>query len=300
MTKPGQIGIQPRHQARGDDRAGHQLVGRGGHLQPVRIVDVLLRSGFQKRQFARLVRGAGSQQIDIATGERERTIGGSQRRQRRQAAVGCRWRRARDRIGSRLGRDGLLRRGLQLQPEQDRALPGLAGQAREAGLLRALGLGGRIASGIRQFRDAGRKGRGWGLLRSLGLLVRPHAVIGGGQLGQGIGDGLVVDIEELLAVADAERWRLERHQHDAGDEKQQYRRTADDHLAVDARDRLRARPQLERLRRGLGPRLGWSVLIGCRHCFVSRQTASVRTMRTTRCGAVPSLSSAAANSRSTM
>ena len=37
-----------------------------------------------------------------------------------------------------------------------------------------------------------------------------------------------------------------------------------------------------------------------RHGCVSRHTASVRMMRTTRCGAVPRRSSAAANRRSTM
>ena len=79
------------------------------------------------------------------------------------------------------------------------------------------------------------------------FLLRSHPIIGGGQLRQPVGDRLVVDVEQLLRAGDAQARRFERHQHDAGDQEQQHRRAADQHLAVDARDRLRPGAQLERL-----------------------------------------------------
>ena len=80
----GQIRVEPRHQARRDDGAGHQLIGRDGSLQPMLVVDLLLRARLEEGELARLVRGAdgGADEIGVAAGQRQRTVGGAQGGQR--------------------------------------------------------------------------------------------------------------------------------------------------------------------------------------------------------------------------
>ena len=59
----GQVGVEARHEAGGDDRAGHQLVGRDRRLQPVRIVDLLLGPGLEEGELAGLVGGVGADEV---------------------------------------------------------------------------------------------------------------------------------------------------------------------------------------------------------------------------------------------
>jgi hypothetical protein len=49
----GQIRAEPRDQACGDDGASHQLIGRDGRLQPVLVVDHLLRARLEEGELAR-------------------------------------------------------------------------------------------------------------------------------------------------------------------------------------------------------------------------------------------------------
>ena len=266
------------------------------------VVDLLLGAGLEEGELARLVRGAdgGADEVRVAAGQRQRTVGGAQGGQRCQATVRCDRRFFRSRIGRRLLLGSLLRRRrLELQPEEHAGLAGLAGHAREPHDLHALGLRERIGGRDLQGRHTRRQDR-WsgGLLSGIGLLLGLDAVVAGGELGQRVRDRLVVDVEELLRTGDVQAGRLEGEQHDQRDEDEQERRAADDDLAVDARDRLRPCAQPKGIGRRLRAGSGRLLLVG--HCCVSRHTASVRMMRTTRCGAVPSRSSAAANRRSTM
>ena len=112
----------------------------------------------------------------------------------------------------------------------------------------------------------------------------------------------MLDIEEFLRGGNAQARRPECHEHKAGNDEQDNRGGADQDLAVDAGDGPRMCPELQSVRCDLAL---WSRALGIAgagggHWVTSRHTAWVRTMRTIRCGAVPSLSSAAANRRSTM
>ena len=105
------------------------------------VVNLLLRSGLEERQLARLVGRAGPQEVEIAARERQRAVGGAQERERGEAAVRCRRRRGRYQVGTRLRLGHLLRRGLQLQPEEHRTLAGLTGETGGAqGFLGPLGV----------------------------------------------------------------------------------------------------------------------------------------------------------------
>ena len=295
-----EIRVEARHQACGDDGAGHQLIGRDRCLQPMLVVDFLLGAGLEEGELARLVRrgDGGADEVRVAAGQRQRAVGGAQGGQRCQATVRCDGRVFRSRIGgasflavSFAG--GALSCSLKNTPNS-RAWPAM--RASRMISMRSASASGSAAG---TFRDGTPGDNRWsGLLSGVGLLLGLDAVVGGRELGQRVRDRLVVDVEELLRTGKVQAGRLEGEQHDERDEDEQERRAADDDLAVDARDRLRPCAEPKGIGRRLRAGSGRLLLVG--HCCVSRHTASVRMMRTTRCGAVPSLSSAAANRRSTM
>jgi len=166
-----------------------------------------------------------------------RAVGGAQGRQLRQPAIRRDGSWFRERIGRHLLLDGLLGCGFELQPEEHARLEGLAGHAGNPGLLGAVGVNEIRGRGHQQWH-AGLDDRGLHSGR-IALLVGLDAIVAGRKLRQGVGDRLVLDVEELLAVTDTQARRREGEQDDQRDDDEQQRCTADDDLAVDARDGLR-------------------------------------------------------------
>ena len=153
--------------------------------------------------------------------------------------------------GTRLRGRRLLRRRLEREAEEHLGFARLGGHAGETGLLGAGGLVDGIARLTGQVGHAFRQDGGW-LLAGGCPLVRLHAVIALRQLGQRIGDGLVLDIEELLRGGNAQARRPQRYQHQAGNDEQHDGGRADQDLAVDAGDGPGTRPELQGVRLHLG------------------------------------------------
>ena len=195
-----QIGIEAGDQAGRDDGAGHQLVGRDRCLQAVRIVDLLLGTGFQERELAGLIGRvcAGRRAVELSAHTLGRRRG--ERPQDRWSASAVR------------GADASVARGarsvarLQLQPEERRDFARLRRQAREATFsTRSSSSSGRLATPERRLAA--------GAIDSARPAFGGHAVVARRQSGQPIGDRLAIDVEQLRAGADLRQlggWRATR------------------------------------------------------------------------------------------
>ena len=91
--------------------------------------------------------GVEVDEIGVATGQRQRTVGGAQGCQLRQPDLRRDGSWFRERNGNRLLLGGLLGCGFELQPEEHAGLERLAGHAGEAGLFGAVGIGEEVRAG---------------------------------------------------------------------------------------------------------------------------------------------------------